>query len=346
MKGRGSGKGKGRARGTGSVGVKKSQLWPDGIPEIKSMSTGRARAVNGSSRAREGSATTSRSRTTTPSLDRVDVDVNSVEDVFMAPAAPRDHDREKGSGKNVFMLAPLAVRSGSDAEDEEEDEDEDLPDPAMVLAESHAKWEAEEKARQLREAKLAYLQRQLEDNLRARSDEEEGEELEVVADDAREVAIKEGKERRVMRASGVRESVGRRRQLQYARVPMKPGVSPGKPRAGGSKMELGDEDEDGDDGVNGLQILAAAAGPRHLKSMMSPTRPDVRAQRHSRTKLAPNELNRMLLNASNKQRRAVALKKEKMFYKRDEVELPTEVWRRQVREEGEDEGLEGTTGSA
>lgn len=169
-----------------------------------------------------------------------------------------------------------------------------MPDVAGVLAQDKRKRAAEEQRQKLREMKMRFVQ-----NKPTYVDDDS--DLEIVDNDMHVVAKEEEKERRAMKAKHVRPSVGRSKQLSLAGRSMV--ESPTK----GSPIRRKKED---------LEVLQAAAASAFSAEARAERR---KGKERAVNKVNPNDLNRLLLRASEKQSREITQQKEKEFYRREAV---------------------------
>ncbi|KAI0347403.1 hypothetical protein BDW22DRAFT_524268 [Trametopsis cervina] len=177
---------------------------------------------------------------------------------------------------------------------ESSDEDEEMPDVGQMLQQDQKKREQVDTRKKLQEAKLQYIQK----NAQRHADEDDSD-LEVVYDDMHAVADEEEKDRRMRKAKHLGESVGRQKQLMHAgkasliRSPTK-----------GTPLRRGKKD---------LQLLVAAAVPAFAADLHANSR---KGKERDNARVNANELNKMLLNASEKQSRELTAQKEAEFYKK------------------------------
>lgn len=173
----------------------------------------------------------------------------------------------------------------------DESSDEELPSMNEIFAEDKKKREKLEARKKLLVAKEQYLK-----NRAPLSEQEDGDsDLEVVQDDMHAVAREEQIERRTRKV----ESLGKQKQLIHAGK-AKAIHSPTKatPLRGGKRD---------------FEILAAAAAPSFAADVRSRAR---KGKDREDAKVNPRDLNKLLLQASEKQSRELTAQKEAEFYKK------------------------------
>ncbi|GJE84413.1 MRC1 domain-containing protein [Phanerochaete sordida] len=198
---------------------------------------------------------------------------------------PKDSHARKAGSKD----AGIEISSDSDSE---------LPDLADLIRKDTAKREAQAQREKLRELKLRLAEEQQKKKEEVEVDDSS--DIEIVENDMHVVAREEDEERKAVKARHARPSVGRKNQLTLAGR-SSAALSPSK------ASPLGRARPD-------LRVLQAAAAPLFSAA----TRMDSRkGKERGPLRVAPNELNSMLLKASEEQSRKVILEKEREFYRRE-----------------------------
>lgn len=174
------------------------------------------------------------------------------------------------------------------------EDDQELPDVSTLLQQEKEKKTAEEKRAKLREVKLRLAANQKQVEVDNSSD------IEIIDNDMHVVAREEDEDRKAMKARHIRPSIGRKNQLALAGRAAAT-LSPSK----ASPVRRARQD---------LHVLQAAAAPAFSAAARAESR---KGKDRAAPKVSSNNLNAMLLKASERQSRELTLQKEREFYHRE-----------------------------
>lgn len=190
---------------------------------------------------------------------------------------------------------PRTREAGADGSDIEisSDSGNELPDVATLLQREKEKRDTQAQHAKLQELKMRLAQQQ------SATEVDDSSDIEIVDNDMHVVAREEDEERKAMKARHARPSVGRKNQLTLAGRSAA-ALSPSKT----TPLRAAKPD---------LRALQEAAAPAFSTARMEPRKGKERAV----PRVNRNDLNAILLKASEEQSRELTLQKEKEFYRRE-----------------------------
>ena len=212
-----------------------------------------------------------------------------------ASSSRRTAPRTPSPSGDMFVSNGLLgdISTGAALADESSDDEADLPDVGSLLEQDKRKRDGELQRQKLAEMKMRFVKNRQQIILDDDSD------LEIVDNDMHVVAEEEAKERLAARTRHARPSVGRKNQLALAGRSMVHSPTKGTP------VRRKRED---------IEVLQAAAVPAFSVEARAESK---KGKERASAKVNPNDLNKLLLRASEKQSREITRQKEREFYKRE-----------------------------